>query len=224
MTMEKQSKYLSNNIGENVKPLVMLEFITENDGLIFTYEDINIAESQGYTKGFSEGIELGISQGELKAIREVDTFVCEIIAQLNDSLKKIIVLENTFSDTFFPSILRTCLTVLQKAMPHFFLTHGKKEMETLLRDVINSLIIRVPIQVKISEHIHEHILERLHDLCSAFPETIEFIKSPELNDSACEIEWAGGGTKWNLEAHYQEIESKLQDYLKTNVTQGESHG
>lgn len=201
----------------------MLEFITDDDGLIFTYEDVKNAESKGYSKGFSEGLELGISQGELKATREVDTFVSDILMQLDASLKEIIILEKIFSDTFFPSVVRTCLTILQKVMPHFFQTHGKKEMEILLRDIINSLIINVPIQVKISEHMHEYVLERLHDLCAAFSESIEIIKSPELSNNACDVEWAGGGAKWNLDARYQEIESRLQDYLKANVTQGEYH-
>lgn len=222
--MEKQSKSLNNNISKETKPLVMLEFITDSDGLIFTYEDVNNAESKGYSKGFAEGLELGISQGELKATREVDTFVSEIIVQLNTSLKEIITLEKDFSATFFPSIIRTCLVVLQKVMPHFFHLHGKEEMEILLKDIINSLIINVPIQVKISEHIHEHVLKRLHSLCATFPETIEIIKSPELSNNACEVEWAGGGAKWSLDARYQEIESKLQDYLKSYVTQGEYHG
>jgi flagellar biosynthesis/type III secretory pathway protein FliH len=221
--MEKQSKSF-NSMPQDAKPLVMLEFITEDDGLIFTYEDVKNAESNGYTKGFSEGIELGISQGELKAIREVDTFVSEIIVELNASLKEISELEKVFFETFFPSVVRTCLTVLQKAMPHFFLHYGREEMENLLRDVIHSLIIRAPIQVKISEQIHEHIVVRLHDLCTDFPETIEIIKSPELNNNACEIEWAGGGAKWNLDTRYQEIESKLQDYLKMHAKQGDYHG
>ena len=135
--MEKQSKSLNNNISKETKPLVMLEFITDSDGLIFTYEDVNNAESKGYSKGFAEGLELGISQGELKATREVDTFVSEIIVQLNTSLKEIITLEKDFSATFFPSIIRTCLVVLQKVMPHFFHLHGKEEMEILLKDIIN---------------------------------------------------------------------------------------
>lgn len=221
--MEKQSKSLNKNISKETKPLVMLEFITDNDGLIFTYEDVSNAESQGYSKGFSEGLELGISQGELKATREIDTFVSEIIVKLNASLKEIVILEKNFSNTFFPCVIRTCLTILQKVMLHFFQIHGKEEMEILLRDIINSLIINVPIQVKISEHIHEHV-ERLHDLCATFSENIEIIKSPELSNNACEVEWAGGGAKWNLDARYQEIESKLQEYLQADVTQGEYHG
>ncbi len=222
--MENKNKNYSNFIGENSKPLVMLEFITENDGLPFTYEDTKNAESEGYTKGFNEGIELGISQGELKATREIDVIVQEILSKVDLSLKEITELEKSFLENFFPSIVRVCFIVLQKSMPVFFKKQGKKEMESLLKDVIKSLIVRVPIQVKVSECLYEDVLERLQNLCSAYPETIDIIKVPEFTDSACEIEWEGGGAKWNLDTRYQEIESKLQEYLKTDATQGECHG
>jgi flagellar biosynthesis/type III secretory pathway protein FliH len=222
--MENKNKNYSNFIGGNSKPLVMLEFMTENDGVAFTYEDTKNAESEGYTKGFNEGIELGISQGKLKATREIDVIVQEILSKVDLSLKEITELEKAFLENFFPSIVRVCFIVLQKSMPVFFKKHGKKEMESLLKDVIKSLIVRVPIQVKISEYLYEDVLERLQNLCSAYPETIDIIKVPEFTDSACEIEWEGGGAKWNLDTRYQEIESKLQEYLKTDATQGECHG
>ncbi len=216
--MKEQTNVFNYSTSDAAKPLVMHEFITEKDGLTFTYEDIKNAESEGYTRGFTEGIELGISQGELKAIREVDNFVQEIVLRLDVSLKEIAALERTFIENFFPSIARTCLTILHKIMPYFLLTHGKEEMENLLKEIIGSLIVHVPVQVRISEHIYEYVLERLQSLCSAYPETLEIIKSPELSNSACEIEWAGGGAKWNLDTRYQEIESKLQEYLKKYIT------
>ena len=52
--MEKKQNSFGNYVSGNVKPLVMHEFITENDGLIFTYEDVKRAESEGYSKGFTE--------------------------------------------------------------------------------------------------------------------------------------------------------------------------
>lgn len=212
--MEKKQNSFGNYVSGDVKPLVMHEFITENDGLIFTYEDVKRAESEGYSKGFTEGLELGISQGELKALRENDIFIKEIIVQIDSSLREIVNSETAFFENFFPSITKTCLTVLNKLMPHFFVKHGKDEMENFLQEVVGSLIIQVPIQIKVSDQNYESILERLQELCATYPETIEIVASPNLADNACEIEWAGGGAKWNLETRYQEIELKLQEHLK----------
>lgn len=218
--MEKQNNSF---IEKNSKTPVMLEFITENDELIFTSDDIKNAESEGYKKGFNEGIELGISQGKLKATREIDTIIQETLLQIDLSLKDITELEKVFFENFFSNILRICLLVLHKSMPIFFQEHGKTEMENLLKGVINSLIDHVPIQVKISECIYEDVLEHFQNLCSVYPETINFVKTSEFTDSRCEVAWNGGGAMWNLDTRYQEIESRLQEYLNTYVTRGEHH-
>jgi flagellar biosynthesis/type III secretory pathway protein FliH len=215
--MEKQTKIFSNNSQNDIKPLVMIEFISENDGLTFTYEDIRNAEIKGHTNGFTEGNALGISQGEQNAKNEVDDFLKEIIVQINQSLKEIIALETTFLENFFPSVLRICFTVLHKAMPHFFASNGKHEMEKILQEVIESLIIEVPIQIKVSELVHEFMVKHLHDICEIYPESIAIVKDANLSEGACQIEWVGGGAQWNLNDRYLKIEAKLQEYLTLNA-------
>lgn len=222
--MEQKNKIYTNFISKNSTPLIMREFSIENNKLIFTEEDIKNAESEGYTKGFNEGIELGVSQGELKATREIDTIVQKALLEIESSLKEIIKIEKVFSANFFSSILRVCSAVLSKSMPFFFKKHGQKEMKKFLKEIVESLVIHMPIQVKVPEFIYEETLEHLKNLCSTYPETINLIKTNELIDNTCEIEWNGGGAQWNLETRYQEIELKMQEYLNTYVEQGEHHG
>lgn len=195
----------------------MLEFISEKDGLTFTYEDIKKTETEFYAKGFGEGIELGISQGEMRALREIDIAVQEILLQISQYLQLVVEQEQEFHAHFFKNIVRVCKAVLDKAMPHFYVTKGKEEMENLLKDVIESMIISVPIKVKVSERLYEYLQQRMASLCSAYPETIEIVNNEEISDSACEIEWFGGGAKWDMEKRYQQIEEKLDFYLKAYV-------
>ena len=103
--MEQKNKIYTNFISKDSTPLIMREFAIENNKLIFTEEDIKNAECEGYTKGFNEGIELGVSQGELKATREIDTIVQKALLEIESSLKEIIKLEKVFSENFFSSIL-----------------------------------------------------------------------------------------------------------------------
>ena len=72
----------------------------------------------------------------------------------------------------------------------------------------------MPIQVKVPEFIYEETLEHLKNLCSTYPERINIIKADELIENACEIEWNGGGARWNLETRYQEVELKMQEYYQ----------
>ncbi len=195
----------------------MIEFISE-DALIFTLEDLKNAEKRGYARGFAPGSEQGIMQGELKAKNELDEFLKEVVSQINQSLKTIIELEQTFLDGFFPNILRICLMVLEKVMPHFFQTNGMDEMEKILKKVIESLIISEPIKVRVSELAHEIVVKRLQDTCAEYPETIEILKDPRIVEGACKVEWVGGGAKWSLNERIQEIEKKLQEYLTLNVS------
>ncbi len=220
--MEKQIKIFNSSPKGERKPLVMIELTSENDGLTvisesdrlaFNSEDIKTAETKGYAQGFASGNELGITQGELKANNAQDDFLKEIILQINQSLKIILESEVTFLESFFPSILRICLAVLHKAMPHFFQANGRLEMEALLREIIESLIMSTPIKVRVPELVHEFVVKHLHDTCSSYPETIDIIKAPDLTERSCQIEWAGGGAKWSLDEHFQVIEAKLQEYL-----------
>lgn len=195
----------------------MLEFISEKDGLTFTYEDIKKTETEFYAKGFGEGIELGISQGEMRAIREIDVAVQEILLQISQYLQTVVDQEREFHSHFFKNIVRICKTILDKAMPHFYAMKGIEEMENLLKDVIESMIISVPIKVKVSDRLYEYLQQRMASLCSAYPETIEIVHNESLSDSACEIEWFGGGAKWDMEKRYQQIEEKLDFYLKAYI-------
>ncbi len=222
--MKEQSKIFDGFTNEKSKPLVVLEFTTDHEDQMFTHEDLKKAESDGYTKGFNEGIELGISQGELRTNREIDAMVQETLLQIDSCLKEITRLEKAFSENFFPNILKICCAVLQKSMPCFFQMHGKEEMEKLLYEIIKSLIIKVPVQIKVSEQLYENVIKSLQNLCTSYPETINVTKTSEFSNGACEIKWEGGGAKWNLDSRYQEIDSKLQEYLNTYTKQGEHHG
>lgn len=210
------------------KPLVVFEFGNHSENITFTQEDLEKAETKaeakGYTKGFNEGMELGLTQGELRTNRELDAMTQEILAQLDSSLKEITALEKSFSEHFFPNILKVCSMVLQKTMPYFFQKQGEEEMKNILHEVIESLIVKVPIQVKVSEQLYENIVENLRSLRSSYPETIDVIKIPEFSKNACEINWEGGSAKWNLDSRYEEIHSKLQKHLKVNAEEGENHG
>jgi flagellar biosynthesis/type III secretory pathway protein FliH len=195
----------------------MLEFISDKDGLTFTYEDIKKTETEFYAKGFGEGIELGISQGEMRAIREIDIAVQEILLQISQYLQVVVDQEREFHANFFNNIVRICKVVLDKSMPHFYMVRGKEEMENLLKDVIESMIVSVPIKVKVSERLYEHLYKRMDSLCSAYSETIEIAKDENLSDSACEVEWLGGGAKWDMDKRYQQIKEKLEFYLNAYI-------
>jgi len=222
--MKEQNKIFDAFTNTKPKPLVMLEFSNKSDNVTFTQEDLEKAEAKGYTKGFNEGIELGVTQGELRTNREIDTITQEVLMQIDSSLKEITELERSFSEHFFPNILKVCSMVLQKTMPCFFQTQGKKEMKNILHEVIESLIVKIPIQVKVSEQLYENTVESLQDLRSSYPETIDITKVPEFSKNACEIKWEGGSAKWNLDSRYEEIYSKLQKHLNANTEEGEHHG
>lgn len=222
--MKEQNKIFESFTNEKPKSLAVLEFITDHKDIVISQEDLKKAESNGYTKGFNEGIELGVSQGELKANREIDVMTQKILSELDFHLKEITELEKAFSENFFPNILKICCAVLQKSMPFFFQTHGKEEMEKLLHEVIKSLIIKVPIQIKVSEQSYENVVESLQSLIASYPETIDIIKILGVSSGACEVKWEGGSAKWNIESRYQEIDSKLQTYLNSYTKQGEHHG
>lgn len=199
------------------EPPTMVEFISEKDGLTFSYEEIKKTETEFYAKGFGEGIELGMSQGEMRALREIDIATQEILLQISQHLQIIVNHEIEFHANFFENIIKICKTILDKSMPHFYAVKGKQEMESLLKDVIESMITSVPIQVKASSRLYSHLAERMGSLCSAYPETIEIIQKEELSDSACEVEWNGGSAKWDMEKRYRQIEEKLDFHLKAYV-------
>lgn len=222
--MTEQSKIFNNCTNERLRPLAVFEFTPDNENITFTHEDLKKAEADGYTKGFNEGMDLGISQGELKASREINAMTQETLLQLDAHLKEIKELEREFSENFFSNILRVCCAVLQKSMPCFFQKNGKEEMEKLLHGVIGSFIVKVPIQIKVSEQLYANATESFQALCASYSETIDIIKTSEFSNGACEIQWEGGSAKWNLDSRYKEINSKLQDYLKTYIEQGEHYG
>ncbi len=222
--METSNKIHPSFKENDAKPLKMVDFGNKNERLTFTYQDMKDAESQSYSKGFSEGTELGVSHGELKAKREFDANIKEILLQIEHNLIEIVADQKVFLENFFPNVLRICLAVLQKSMPYFFEKSGKQEMENILRNVIESLIFVVPIKVKVSESSCENLSKHIQSISSVYPETIEIIKSADLADGACEVEWAGGAAKWNLDSRYQEIEAKLLEHLKMDLTEGEQHG
>lgn len=211
------NKFIKKELPFRAERPTMLEFISAKDGLTFTSEEIKTTETEFYAKGFGEGIELGISQGEMRALREIDITTQEILLQISQHLQIIVNHEIEFHANFFENIIRICKTILDKSMPHFYEVKGKQEMENLLKDVIESMIVSVPIQVKVSNRLYSHLAERMGSLCSAYPETIEIIQKEDLSDSACAVEWTGGSAKWDMEKRYKQIEEKLDFYLKDYV-------
>lgn len=209
---------------KKVKPLAVFDFSRHEEDTTFTQEDLEKAESVGYSKGFTEGLELGTSQGELKASSEIDVITRGALEKIGLYLHDIRESEKLFVENFFPNIVKVCHAVLQKTMPYFFKKHGKEEMTKILHDVVKTLTIKVPIQIKVSNQLYENLSTDTQTLFNSYPETINIIKVSDFSDETCEIDWEGGSAKWNLNERYQEIDSKLQEYLNTNENQGEHHG
>ncbi len=148
----------------------------------------------------------------------------EMLFKIDIHLQEIRELEKTFHENFFPNIVRVCQTVLKKSMPYFFAKYGEEEMSKILQNVIESLTIKVPIEIKISDCLYKNLSTNFQTLFASYSETINVINVPEFSDGMCEINWDGGSAKWNLDARYEEINSKLQQYLNTYTNQGEHHG
>lgn len=219
----------ASEIHGKIKPLSVLDFSRkiekeEVKEITFTQEDLEKTESEAYSKGFTEGLELGTTQGELKINTEIHNMTQEMLSKIDNHLAEIKASENLFIDNFFPNIIRVCHAVLEKAMPHFFKKYGKEEMAKIIHEIIISLTVKVPIQVKISKYLHENLPENIQKFFSSYSETIDISGVSEFSDGMCEINWDGGGAKWNLDARYEEINNKLQQYLNTCATKGEHHG
>lgn len=222
--MKDMNRIFNNQVNEKIKPLAVFDFSLENEISTFSQSDIEKAEAKGYSKGFTEGLELGTSQGQLKANREIDTMVQEVLTKIDLQLQKIQESEKSFSKNFFPNIVKICSSVLQKTMPYFFKKHGKEEMFNLLHDIVGSLAVKSPIKVKVSNNLYNNLSSNIKSVFASYPETIDITGIAEFSDEMCEINWEGGSAEWNLSSRYQEIDSKLQEYLDTYVNEGEHHG
>lgn len=216
-------KFEQNNMQK--KQLRFKEFIKElsnnDDEITFSQQEVENFKNEAYAKGFAEGIDLGVSQGELKSLREVDNCLKEILSQINQKIQTFIDYEKQFHEHFFKNILRICKTVLHKTMPYFYKKNGAKEMEDILHTVIHSMITHTPIRIFISERIYQNLGECVGDLCSKYPETIEILKRSNISDGVCEIEWLGGGAKWNSQQSYKKIEEKINEYIDKEQFSGD---
>ncbi len=207
---------------KQVEKAHFLEFVSDYDGLTYSYEELKEAESQGYAKGYGDGLDLGITTGENRALRENDIALNHILEEIKKQINIIAELEKHFHENFFSTIVKICHAVLEKTMPHFFIHGAKEELAEVLKQVIQNSIIKVPIKIEISEEMYDFTTKKASELSEQHKSTIEVIKSKNVSDHACLITWDGGGAKWDINIRLEEIKKLLEEYEFKTINGGEA--
>jgi flagellar assembly protein FliH len=155
----------------------------------FTEEELAAARQAGFLEGRNAGISEAQASLERRSADAIDQ-VSRALAQLDRAQREGIV-------DLMRGALEITHTMVRKVLPDYVRRHGSDEIQSLVRQVLETLIEEPRVIIRVPQDLVDTLKPRIAQAgkATSFEGQLVVFGEPSLGDSDCRVEWSSGGAE-----------------------------
>ena len=174
---------------------------------LFTEEQLEAAKKEAHANGRLEA--------KREADRSREQTVAALLKTLSQSIHPLIVAESERSAQFEAESVRLSLSLFQKVFPTLNIKQGMKEIESVIRSVLEERHGQAEIIIEVypdyADSIREYVNSLMRDTHGAGHCTVK--DNAALGASDCRLSWGTGGGSRNAERLAAQIAAQIEQML-----------
>jgi flagellar assembly protein FliH len=162
-------------------------------------------------EGFAKGREAGLAQ----ATRAIENTLAQALSAIADKMTELGAAQADAWTACRDHALAVSVAITRKTVSASMQETAIENIEKMIAETLPRLVEEPRVVIRVGDEILDLLKERIQKIAAdvAFAGQVILLAEPGLTGPDCHIEWADGGTEYNTERLWQEVENAVRGYL-----------
>jgi flagellar assembly protein FliH len=173
----------------------------------FSEEELKAARQAGFVEGRNTGL--------VEAQAALERRIADSLDQVSRALAELGREQQQGVHETMQNALEVTHAVLRKLVPHYVRRHGSDEVQSLVRQVVETLIDEPRIVIRVSSDFVDALRPKIDEAGKAcsFEGQLVVFGDASLSESDCRLEWSSGAAERLTDEQWKEIDGIVQRAL-----------